>query len=403
MLFTMRFLAQLLLGISSGLPLLAIGSTLKAWLTESGLSIESIGLFSAVGLPYTLKFLWAPFFDRYSLPFLGRRKGWLIVLQLILASLFIVLSFIDPKSSILLFSGCAFLIAFFSASQDIIVDATRRDVLKDNELGLGNGFFVNGYRLGMLLSGALALNLAEAFSWQQVYWFISSSFLIGLAGTFLTTENSSSASSPVSSLRQAILEPFRLFFTKPRALLLLAFILFYKFGDSLASEMTTPFLLQIGYSKANIGTIAKTFGLIATMLGALFGGWVLLKIGYSKSLWIFGLLQAVSTIGFAILGTLPANINSLAMIIGFENLTSGMGTTAYAAFMAYHCDKRFSATQYALLSSIMGIPRVIFGSSTGFLAAELGWSGFFIFCTAMALPGMLLLPKVAPWGKTEKI
>lgn len=397
----MRFLAQLLLGISSGLPLLAIGSTLKAWLTESGLNLTSIGLFSAIGLPYTLKFIWAPVFDRYTLPFLGRRRGWLLLIQILLACSFAMLSFLNPQNSLTIFASCCLIIAFLSASQDIIVDATRRDVLEDKELGLGNGFFVNGYRLGMLISGALALNLAEHISWQAVYITIGLSFSLGLIGTLITREPDFNNSAHVQSLKSAVVEPFKDFFSRQHALWLLAFILFYKFGDSLASEMTTPFLLQAGYSKASIGNIAKTFGLIATMSGALFGGWVLLKIGFSKALWIFGLLQAVSTLGFAILARLPTDLSYLTAIVAFENLSSGMGTTAYAAFMARLCDRRFSATQYAILSSVMGVPRVIFGSATGYLATQFGWPGFFIFCTAVAIPGMLLLLKVAKWNNKD--
>jgi PAT family beta-lactamase induction signal transducer AmpG len=397
----MRFLAQFLLGISSGLPLLAIGSTLKAWLTESGLSLSTIGFFSIIGLPYTLKFLWAPLFDRYSLPILGRRKGWLIIFQLILAALFGFFSVLDPANDLALLSALSLVIAFFSASQDIIVDAIRRDVLEDKELGLGNGFFVNGYRVGMLLSGALALNLAEHMEWSSVYLIIATSFILGVAGTFLVKESQLGLQNTPTSIKQAILEPFHHFFSKKMAVSLLAFILLYKLGDSMASEMTTPFLLKIGYSKAQIGTIAKTFGLGATMFGALLGGWALYRLGFSKALWIFGLLQATSTLGFAYLSSIPAELTSLTTVIAFENLSSGMGTTAYAAFMASLCDRRFSAAQYALLSSIMGVPRVIFGSSTGYLADILGWGGFFVLCTALAIPAMLLLLRICPWNNPE--
>lgn len=397
----MQLFAQLLLGLSSGLPLLAIGSTLKAWLTESGLELSTIGFFSLVGLPYTLKFLWAPLFDRYSLPFLGRRRGWIAVLQIILSLLFCTLYFIDPKLHLEQLALIALLIAFFSASQDIVIDALRRDSLSDAQLGFGTALFTNGYRLGMLISGALALLLAESLPWTLVYPIISCAFLLGILGIAIIKEPKIDHLQP-STLKEAVVGPFVDFFSRQNALIILLFILLYKFGDSLASEMITPFLLKTGYSKSAIGSIAKTFGLFATLAGALLGGAAMFRLGIERSLWIFGIFQAVSTISFAFLDLVPPSNAALAAVVAFENLCSGMGGTAYGAYMASLCSKRFSASQFALLTSLMGVPRVVFGSSSGILAEHLGWQGYFIFCAALALPGMILLIKIAPWHSCAK-
>ena len=392
----MQLFAQLLLGFSSGLPLLAIGSTLKAWLTEAGLDLSTIGFFSLVGMPYTLKFLWAPVFDRFSLPFLGRRRGWILLLQLILSILFCSFFIFDPKTQLQAIAAIAVLIAFISASQDIVVDALRRDSLSDEQMGFGTALFTNGYRLGMLVSGALALYLAESIPWNMVYPIISCSFIIGILGVVIIKEPIQEHLSP-STLKEAVTGPFKDFFTRKNAIFILLFILLYKFGDSLASEMSTPFLLKSGYTKSAIAAIAKTIGLAATLIGALLGGTAMLRLGVVRSLWIFGLLQAVSILTFAFLASIPPSDTALAIVVAFENMCFGMGTTAYSAYMATVCSKRFSASQFALLTSIMGIPRVIFGSSSGVLAEYFGWKGYFIFCATMAIPGMLMLLIIAPW------
>lgn len=392
----MHLFAQLLLGFSSGLPLLAIGSTLKAWLTDAGIDLKTIAFFSTVAMPYTLKFLWAPLFDRYTLPFLGRRRGWLLLLQALLCLLFGQFFFLNPAQDLTQVAILAFLIALVSASQDIVVDALRRDSLKDEELGFGSALFVNGYRLGMLISGAGALFLSEVVPWNYVYPIVSAAFAIGAFGVFIMKEPQVQGGAP-TTLVDAVILPFKDFFSHQNAALILAFIFFYKFGDALASELTVPFL-KVGYSNGEIAAIAKTFGLGATLGGALIGGAAMFRLGIARSLWIFGLLQAVSTIAFAFQAHHAPSRPFLIAVIAFENLASGMGTAAYSAFMASLCNKRFSAAQFALLTSIMGVPRVVFGAATGVLAECLGWDGFFIFCAAAAFPGMLLLQKVAPWG-----
>jgi len=387
---TKRMLVSLLMGFSCGLPLLLTITVLQAWMQESGVNIKVIGLFSLVGLPYTLKFLWAPVIDRFTLPFLGRRRGWLLLFQIILMLVIAGLGLTNPVANPYLVAGAAFLVTFFSASQDIVVDAYRREDLSDNELGLGSSLYVNGYRVGMLVAGSGGLIMADHFSFRLVYMILAATMLVGIMTTLFSREPEISAGTP-ADFKEAVIGPFVDYFSRPGALLLLAFILFYKIGDQMATTMTLPFYLEIGFSKTEIGTVVKLFGFWATIGGGLLGGIILLRLGILRSLWIFGLLQAVSTSGFVLLANVGASLPLLAGVIAFENLSGGMGTAAYVAYMASLTNKKFTATQYALLSSLMGIPRVLASAPTGFAVAALGWSSFFIFCTLAALPGLLLL------------
>ncbi len=388
--FNARMLSMLLVGYSSGLPLLLIGSTLQAWMTDEGVDLAAVGMISLIGLPYVFKFLWAPLLDRYTLPFLSRRKGWMVFFQILLVLAILGLSFTSPKENLNLVCVWAFLIAVFSSSQDVVIDAYRREVLADEELGLGSSLYVTGYRLAMLVSGALALIIADQLPWNQVYIGLALFMLPSILFTILSPAENKHIKIP-SDLKEAVIGPLADFFKRRGAWIMLLFILLYKVGDSMASNMTTPFILDLGYSKTDIGTVAKTFGMIATILGGIIGGTMMLKMNMRLSLIIFGILQAVSTLGFAILPSLPVSFASLAMIIAFENLASGMGTAAYAAYMASITNKQFTATQYALLTALMGIPRVILSSPTGLMAKSMGWEMFFIFCTIVALPGLLLL------------
>lgn len=388
--FSFKMLIVLLLGYSSGFPLLLTGSTLQAWMQNEGVDLKTIGLVSLLGMPYVLKFLWAPFFDRYQLPFLGRRKGWMILFQaLIVASIF-ALSLTNPKTDLYMVAAWAMVITFFSASQDIVLDAYRREILSDEELGLGSSLYVNGYRLAMLVSGAFALYLADQIPWKDVYMWLSVLMLPSLVITFFAPNEVEHPLKP-KDLKTAVIGPLKDFFSRPGAWIMLLFILLYKVGDSMASNMTTPFILDIGYSKTDIATVAKTFGMGATIIGGLLGGTLMLRLNMKWSLVIFGILQAVSTLGFAALVSMPQGIPSLAAVIAFENLASGMGTAAYAAYMASLTNKQFTATQYALLSALMGVPRVILSSPTGWMAQAFGWEMFFIICTLVAVPGLLLL------------
>ncbi len=385
-----RMLIVLLLGYCSGLPLLLTGSTLQAWMTKEGISLKDIGLVSLIGMPYVLKFLWAPLLDRFQVPFLGRRKGWMVIFQASLVICILGLSLTHPKTNLFLLAMWSFLIALFSASQDIVIDAYRREILADDELGLGSSLYVNGYRLAMLVSGAFALYLADNMAWEQVYRVMA--FLMAPAILFtLIAPKESGSIRPPSNLKDAIVGPLKEFFTRKGSVIILLFILLYKVGDSMASNMTTPFILKMGYSQTDIATVAKTFGMAATIIGGLIGGIVMLRMNMKWSLVFFGILQAVSTLGFSFLPSLPLQLSSLAMIIAFENLASGMGTAAYSAYMASITNKQFTATQYALLTALMGVPRVILSAPTGILAENLGWEWFFIFCTVVAVPGLLLL------------
>ncbi|SMC87561.1 MFS transporter, PAT family, beta-lactamase induction signal transducer AmpG [Desulfocicer vacuolatum DSM 3385] len=392
-----KMTVALIMGFSCGVPLLLTISVLQAWMKKAGVDLTVIGTFSLVGLPYTLKFVWAPLFDRFTLPFLGRRKGWLLVAQVALLLSIVLLGLMNPAKSPWMVAFAAFLVTFCSASQDIVVDAYRREDLTDKELGLGSSLYIYGYRAGMLLASGGGLILADHISFSMVYLIMAASLIPGMVATVMTPEPEKVSGQP-DTLAQAVVEPLREYFSREGALLILLFVMFYKIGDTMASAMTTPFYLDVGFSMTEVGAVVKIFGFWATLLGTFSGGILMLKIGINRSLWVFGFLQALSTAGFAWLAVVGHSIGWLSGVIAFENLSSGMGTAAYVAFMAALTDKRFTATQYALLSSLMGIPRVLAAAPTGFFAKHLGWESFFICCTLAALPGMLLLMKCAPWN-----
>lgn len=393
-------LVSFIMGFACGLPLLLTITVLQAWMKEEGVDLTIIGLFALVGLPYTLKFIWAPFLDRFIPPFLGRRRGWLLIAQILLMISIGALGFAHPAKAPWIVAAAAMLVTFFSASQDIVVDAYRREDLADEELGLGSSFYINGYRLGMLLASGGGLIMADFMSFRAVYLIMAACMIPGVLTTLLTPEPVITERPP-ASMREAVFDPLIEYFSRSGALWMLAFILFYKIGDTMASAMTIPFYLDIGFSKTEIGAVVKLFGFWATIAGSLIGGVFMLRMGINRSLWVFGFLQAISTAGFALLAMIGYNLPMLAGVIAFENLSAGMGTAAYVAFMASITDKRFTATQYALLSSLMGIPRVLASAPTGFLAKHMGWIEFFIFCTLIAIPGMLLLLKFAPWKSAK--
>lgn len=395
--FSARMLVAFSMGFASGLPLLLTVSLLQAWMKEEGVDLAVIGLMALVGLPYTLKFLWAPLMDRYTPPFLGRRRGWLLAAQISLMMAIVGLGCSRPAAHPLLMALAASLVTFFSASQDIVVDAYRREDLSDDELGLGSSLAVNGYRLGMLLASGGGLILADHLPFAGVYAIMAACLLPGVVTTLWAPEPAAPAGTP-RTLRQAVIDPLVDYFTRRDALWILAFILLYKIGDSMASAMTTPFYLDVGFSKSEIGAVVKLFGFWATFGGGLLGGVLMLRMGIQRSLWVFGGLQALSTAGFALLAHVGYSLPVLSGVIAFENLTGGMGTAAYAAFMASLTDKRFTAFQYALLSSLMGVPRVLAAAPTGLIAQGLGWEAFFLACTLAAIPGLLLLGKFAPWN-----
>ena len=395
--FSRRMLVAFVMGFAGGLPLLLTMGILQAWMMEAGIGLTWIGMITLVQIPYTWKFLWAPFLDRFTPPFLGRRRGWLFTAQIALMASIAGLGFSDPVKNPWMMIMAAILVAFFSATQDIVIDAYRREDLPDEELGLGSSMYIYGYRLGMLLASGGGMILADHLSFPRVYLIMSLCLLPGVVTTLLTPEPSVNVDLP-RSMKEAMVNPLIDYFKRSGALWILAFILLYKIGDTMASAITTPFYLEIGFSKTEIGAVVKLFGTAATMTGALFGGLLLLKMGINRGLWVFGVLQALSTACFAILARIGYNISMLAGVIGFENLSSGMGTAAFVAFMASITNKKFTATQYALLTSLIGLPRALASSVTGLIAKNIGWEGFFIGCTLIAIPGMLLLLKCAPWN-----
>ncbi len=395
LMFSPRMLVALVMGFACGLPLLLTLSLLQAWMKEEGVDLTVIGLMALVGLPYTLKFLWAPLFDRYTLPFLGRRRGWLLMAQLALTVSIAALGCTNPGRQPFMVTLAALVVAFFSASQDIVVDAYRREDLSDRELGLGSSLYINGYRVGMLLASGGGFILADHMPFSRVYWIMAGCMLPGILTTLMAREPAMRLGKP-ATLKEAVLAPLSEYFSRRGALWILVFILFYKVGDTMASAMTTPFYLDIGFTKTEIGAVVKLFGFWATVAGGLLGGILMLRIRIYRSLWIFGVLQGVSTAGFAWLAWLGHSVPALSAVIAFENLSSGMGTAAYVAFMASLTHRKFTATQYALLSSLMGVPRVMASAPTGFLAKHMGWAGFFITCALMAIPGLLLLLRFSP-------
>ena len=394
--FSAKMLIIVLTGFMSGLPLLLTGSTLQAWMKDEQVDLAMIGIFSIVGLPYTLKFLWSPMMDRYVPLGLGRRRSWMLITQAALVGAIAALGLTQPSQAPWTVAAVAVLVTFCSASQDIVLDAYRRELLSDNELGLGSSLYINGYRLAMLVAGAGALLLADQMPWRYVYYTMAAVMALGLVITLCAPEPAGDVRAP-ASLRQAVIEPFLDYFRREDPWMILAFILLYKIGDTMASAMTTPFILELGFSKTEYATIGKSFGLFATLTGGFVGGAILFRLGIFRSLWIFGVLQAVSTLGFAVLTHTGTSLSALAAVVAFENLTSGMGTSAYAAYMASLTNRRFTATQYALLTSLMGLPRVLASAPTGYMAQAIGWQGFFVLCALVALPGILLLLRVAPW------
>ena len=392
-------LMALLMGFPSGLPLLLTSRTLLFWMEEVKVDIKTIGVFSLVSLPYAFKFAWAFLLDHYSPSWLGRRRGWLFLCQIALALLLASVAFLDPKSQTLWLALTCFLISFFSATQDIAVDAYRRETLADNELGLGSSLFVIGYRAAMWVSGAAALILADIMPWKLVYLSMAAIMLLCIPIT-LWAQEPEVQTNPESSLLQSIYQPIADFFKTRHAVYILLFLLLYKAGDAMAGHLTSPFYLQMGYSKSEIALIAKTLSFFTTTGGALLGGFIILKININRSLWVFGVLQAISTVLFSLLTFSGKSLWALGLVIGFEDVSAGMGTAAFLAFIAKNTDKRFSAFQLALLTSFAMTGRTLFSAVTGVMQSHLGWAGFFFTCGFIALPGLLLLTKVAPWRET---
>ncbi|MDR1995417.1 AmpG family muropeptide MFS transporter [Azonexus sp.] len=406
-----RMLICIFTGFASGLPLYLLLNLVPAWLKTEGLSLRTIGAFALIQFPYTWKFLWAPLLDRYGiLPWLGRRRSWMLVAQVGLIAAIAWLGQLAPAEHLSLVVGLTALLAFLSATQDIALDAFRREILPDEELGLGNAIHVNAYRIAGLVPGSLSLILADHLPWSQVFLITAAFMLPGLLMTLSVTEPQPARGSP-RTLRDAVVEPFREFFGRHgvrSALLVLAFLFFYKLGDSLCTALATPFYLDMGFSKTEIGVIAKNAGLWPAVIGGILGGIWMLKLGINRALWLFGVVQVVSILGFVWMAWLgpaesnPARLAALAIVIAGEALGVGLGTTAFVAFMARTTHPAYTATQLALFTSLMAVPRTFINATAGWLIEALGWTSFFWLCFALAFPGMLLLFKVAPWNGDRK-
>ncbi len=402
-LFTKKMLICIFTGFSSGLPLYILVSLLPAWLRSEGVNLKAIGLFALINLPFTWKFLWAPFFDRY-IPPLGRRRGWLIISQVLLLVSIPVFGAFNPKLDIWTIAYLATVVAFFSASQDIVLDAYRRELLIDNELGLGNAVHVNAYKIAGLIPGSLSLILADHMAWSSVF-IITALFMIpGILMTIFVKEPALKDGRP-KTLKAAVVEPFNEFIGRngiSTALLILAFIFLYKLGDSMATALATPFYLDMGFSKTEIGLIAKNAGLWPSVIGGLLGGVWMFKLGINRALWIFGLVQMVAILGFAFLATVGHSLLWLGVVIGIEALGVGLGTAAFVAYIAQTTHPLYTATQFALFTSLAAVPRTFANAATGYLVENLGWFKFFLLCFMLAIPGMLLLFKVAPWHEIKE-
>jgi PAT family beta-lactamase induction signal transducer AmpG len=400
-LFNRRMLMCIFTGFSSGLPLYLLINLLPAWLRTEGVDLKTIGFFALIQLPYTWKFLWSPLLDRYALPLLGRRRGWMLVTQLILLASIPLFGVLHPRQDIWAIVALSTAVAFFSASQDIVLDAFRREILPDAELGLGTSIHVNAYRISSLVPGALALILADRAPWSTVYIFTALFMLPGIALTLAASEPLLVKGRP-RTLREAVVEPFHEFVTRNgwrAALTVLLFIFLYKLGDSMATALATPFYLDMGFTKTDIGVIAKNAGLWASVVGVLLGGLWMVRIGINRGLWLFGVVQLVSILGFAWLAWVnQADRLLLAFVIAFEALGVGLGTAAFSAYIARATDPRYTATQFALFTSLAAVPRTVVNATTGWIVERTGWLDFYLLCTVLALPGMLLLLWVAPWG-----
>lgn len=387
------------LGFTSGMPLFVLVQLVPAWLRSHEVDLATIGLFALVMLPYTWKFVWSPVMDRFKLPFLGRRRGWALLTQVGLLFSIAALGGLDPSSSLQGIVVIVFVISLFGASQDIVIDAYRRELLADDELGTGTSFFINAYRLSSLVPGSLALILSDHLPWSVVYWITASFMGVGIITTFIIKEVSDDALAP-ATLREAVIEPFVEFFSRDgitAGLAILAFLFLYKLGDNMATALATPFYLDMGFSRTEIGSIAKVAAIWSSIAGGILGGVVMLKLTINKALWAFGFVQMLTILGFVWLSTVGHHPLGLFAVVSGEYLGVGLGTVALTAYMARETSKAFTATQFALFTSLIAVPRTFANASTGFIIEAIGYTQFFIVCTLLAIPGMLLLMKVAPW------
>ena len=395
-----RMLICVFTGLASGMPLYLLIQLIPAWLRSSEVSLVDIGLIALVTLPYSWKFLWAPLIDRLRLP-LGRRRGWMLLTQVGLIISIGSLGYIDPLKQTALVAIFASLIAFLSATQDVAIDAFRREILSDEELGLGNSIHVQAYRIASLVPGSLSLILADHLPWVWVFWITAAFMSVGLVLSLSVTEPED-LSPPANNFRERVITPFNEYFQRVgwgTGLLAMLFMVTYKLGDNMSTALATPFYLDLGFSMTEIGVIAKHAALWPSIAGGLLGGLMMLRVGINRALWIFGAVQMVSILGFAWLAASGYSLWLLAVVIGFEYLGVGLGTAAFTAFIARESSRAFAATQFALFTALAAAPRSIASALTGFIVEDVGWVAFFLLCTLLAIPGMVILTWVAPWTR----
>lgn len=401
--FNRRMLTCVFIGLASGMPLYVLIQLLPAYLHEGGVSIKSIGLFSLVLLPYTWKFLWAPMLDHYVPPVMGRRRGWILLCQIALLLSIGLLGSFSPERSTTIIVALAVIVAFFSASQDIVLDAYRREILPDHELGMGNAIHVQAYRISSLVPGSLSFVLADQFAWDTVFWITAAFMFVGIAMTLMVSEPETKGS-PAANLVEAVYLPFQEYVERKgwgQMLLVLSFMCLYKLGDNMATALSTVFYLDIGFTKTEIGLVAKHAALWPAIFGGLLGGLVMLRLGINRSLWLFGVVQLISILGFAFLASSSPSLWLLAAVVGFEYLGVGLGTAAFTAYIARETSRTFAASQFALFTALAALPRNFASATTGYIVEQFGWTDFFLLCALFAIPGMLLLFRVAPWKSRE--
>ena len=400
-----RMLICIFTGFSSGLPLFVLYQLVPGWLRDQGVSLAEIGLFSLIGIPYVWKFIWSPLIDRYSLGSIGRRRSWMLITQLLLLVSIAAFGWVNPTENIWSVAYLAAGVAFFSATQDIVLDAYRRELLPDNELGLGNSIHVQAYRLSGLVPGSLAFILADHISWQSVFLVVAAFMILGVLLTLFIKELETEHNAP-KTLKEAVVLPFKDFINSnglKAACYTLAFLVLYKLGDNMATALQTPFFIDLGFSKTEIGVVAKTASIIAMTIGIVVGGIVMIKLSINRALWLFGFVQIASILGFAALAEIGHNNYALAIAMGFEYLGVGLGTAAFTAYIAKTTNPAFAATQIALFTALAALPRTFANATTGFIVEQIGWTNFYFLCTALAVPGMVMLFKVAPWNEPNSV
>ena len=393
-----KMLAILCLGLASGIPLGIVLTVLQAWMTKSGINLKTLGMAALVQMPYTWKFVWSPLMDRFVPPFLGRRRGWMLISQVVMLASIAAMGQFDPAHSLAAILALATVVAFAGASHDIVIDAYRRDVLDVSELGFGSAVAVNSYMVGYRFIGVvLGLVLGDLLPWSQVFMILAAFVLVGVAGTLIAVEPKGAVQAP-RTLREAVVNPFLDYLKRPGAIEILFFILLYKLGDNLASALLTPFYIKIGFSLTAISFYYKVISFCGVFAGGMVGGAILTRYSIRKCLMAFGLFQGVTPLAFSILVFTGPNVLALAFVVALETFSLGMGALALTTFMLRLCNRRFSATQYALLTSLTRIPGIAAGAGVGYIVEWTGWVNFYILCVVLAIPGLLMIYfRAAKW------